>query len=335
MYAIELAAPRMDAFNRVTLPEPVPGRGEVLVRQRAASLNYLDLAVAAGQYPVPAFPLIPVADGAGEVVAVGDEVESLAPGDRVVAHAKPAWIGGPIRAAESHVMRGIGLPGSLAEYVVLPANALVPTPAHLDDAAAATLPIVATTAWNALRAGQVGPGSTVLLLGTGGVSVMALQLAKAAGARVLITSSSEQKLERARALGADHTINYRTTPDWDAQVLELTDGHGADLVVETGGAETFARSLNAAAYGGTLFTVGFLSGANAAVGLFPIIVKALRVLGNNTGSVADLRDAARAIAAARIQPVVDARFQLDDVAAAYAHMQAGRHFGKIAIVHPR
>ncbi|WP_292403839.1 zinc-binding dehydrogenase, partial [Mesorhizobium sp.] len=165
----------------------------------------------------------------------------------------------------------------------------------------------------------------------GGVSIFTLQLAKAAGATVVITSSSDDKLERAKALGADHLINYRTTPDWDAKVLELTDGIGADLIVETGGSATFARSINAAASGGTVFTIGFVTGTEATANLLPIIVKALKVVGNNTGSVSDLHDAARAIAAARIEPVIDTVYSQDQAAEAYAHMAAGgRHFGKLA-----
>ncbi|SJM30537.1 zinc-dependent alcohol dehydrogenase family protein [Mesorhizobium delmotii] len=331
MKAIELTAPRLDAFRAATVATPEPQRGEVLVRLRAASLNFVDVAVASGNYPGPSFPLIPVADGAGEIAALGEGVTKYAVGDRVIAHAKPRWIGGRPRPYEMTQMRGLTLPGSLAEYVALPANAVVPTPAHLSFEAAATLPIAATTAWNATRAADVGPGSVVVLLGTGGVSILTLQLAKAAGATVIITSSSDEKLERARALGADHLINYRTTPDWDGKVLKLTDDLGADLIVETGGSATFARAVNATAPGGTLFTIGFVTGAEAMVDLLPIIIKALRVVGNNTGSVSDLRDAARAIGAAGIEPVIDKVYSQDRAAEAYAHMAAGgRHFGKLA-----
>lgn len=334
MRAIQLTEPTLEAFHATTLPDPSPGHGEVLLRLRAASLNFVDIAVAAGNYPVSGFPLIPVADGAGEVVELGTGVTEVSVGDRVVPHAKPRWVGGPITEVVSTAMRGVTLPGSLAEYAVLPANALVPTPAHLNDVAASTLPIAATTAWNGLRAGQVRPGSIVLLLGTGGVSIFALQLAKAAGATVIITSSSDDKLERARELGADMTVNYKRTPDWDTEVLKLTDGRGVDLVIETGGADTFGRSLNVAACGATVFVIGFLSGVRASIDLLPIITKALNVQGKNTGTVADLRDAARAIAAQRIEPVVDRVFDIDDTAKAYAHVAAsGRHFGKVAIRH--
>lgn len=336
MRAIELSAPSLDALRAVTLPQPEPGPGEVLVRMRAASLNFVDLAVATGRYPVPSFPLIPVADGAGEVAMIGAGVTGFAVGERVIAHSKPLWVGGPARLETSRATRGVVLPGSLAEYVVLPASALVPTPAHLNDEAAATLPIAATTAWRGLRAANVRPGSVVALIGTGGVSVLALQLAKAAGATVVITSSSDEKLERARALGADYTINYRSTPAWDEAVREMTGGNGADLVIETGGTETFGRSINAAAAGGTVFVIGFVTGMTASADLFAIMTKELNVQGNTTGSVADLRDVTRAVAASKIVPVVDKTFPIGETPQAYAYLaQGGQHFGKIAIAHER
>ena len=334
MYAIELTAPSLSSFHRTSRPDPVPGPGQVLLRMRAASLNFIDIAVATGNYPADRFPLVPVCDGAGEVAALGPDVEGFTLGQRVIPHSKPLWVGGPIEAVNSRLMRGIALPGSVAEYVVLPATALVPTPPHLSDVEAATLPIAATTAWNALRAARVGPGSVVVLLGTGGVSIFALQLAKAAGATVILTSSSNEKLQRAQQLGADLTINYRSTPAWDKEVLALTQGRGADLVLETVGPQTFERSVNAVAYGGTLFVIGFVSGTRAEVDLLPIIIKALNVQGNNTGSVADLRDAARAIAASKVKPVIDRTFGLHETAQAYARLASGgQHFGKIAISH--
>ncbi|TAM50538.1 MAG: NAD(P)-dependent alcohol dehydrogenase [Paraburkholderia sp.] len=332
MHAVELSAPSLDAFRRVTLPQPEPGPGEALVAMRAASLNFVDLAVATGRYPVPRFPLIPVADGAGEVAAIGPGVTEFVVGQRVIAHSKPLWVGGPARAEISAATRGVVLPGSLVEYAVLPASALVPTPAHLTDEAAATLPIAATTAWRGLRTAGVRAGSVVALIGTGGVSVMALQLAKAVGATVIITSSSDEKLERAKALGADFTINYRRTPAWDEAVLEMTGGVGADLIVETGGTQTFGRSINAAALGATVFVIGFVTGTTAEADLFAIMRKELNVQGNTTGSVADLRDAARAVAASKMTPVIDRTFGIDETPQAYAYLaQGGQHFGKIAI----
>ncbi len=333
MRAVELTGPSLDAFRPATLPDPEAQAGEVLVHLRAASLNFLDIAVATGGFPVPGFPLVPVTDGSGEVVGVGEGVVGFAAGDRVTPHFMPAWASGAISLAAVAGLRGVNLPGSLAEYVSVPASSLARTPEHLSFAEAATLPIAATTAWNAMRVGQVRPGSTVLLLGTGGVSIFALQFAKTSGARVIMTSSSDEKLERARELGADETINYRATPDWDAEVLRLTDGAGAELVVETGGADTFARSLNAAAFGGSVFVVGILTGTRPAVDVLSIIGKGLRVQGNNTGSVADFRDAVRAVGVARITPVVDRTFGMDEAAQAYAHLAAGgRHFGKLVIV---
>ncbi|SMH61556.1 zinc-dependent alcohol dehydrogenase family protein [Azospirillum agricola] len=330
MRAYHLDAPRLDALRLVDVPQPRPGMGEVLVRLRAASLNYVDLAVATGAFPA-ALPLIPVADGAGEVMEIGPGVSGLTEGERVIPHFLPDWSAGPLPPLASRRMRGITMPGSLAECAVVPAAGLVPIPSHLSFAEAATLPIAATTAWRAVRTGAVRPGSTVLLLGTGGVSLFALQFAKASGARVIITSSSDAKLDRARALGADETINYAAVPDWDRQVLELTGGAGADLVVETGGAKTFARSLNAAAAEGTVFVIGFLSGGDLEASLFPIILKMLRVIGSNTGSVADLREAVRAIDATGLRPVVDRVHDFADATGAYETLSRGGHFGKIAI----
>lgn len=335
MKVIELSAPSLDALRRAERPDPQAGRGEVLLRMRAAALNYLDVAVATGAFPVQQFPLIPVADGAGEVVALGQDVEGLAVGDRVVPHFMPNWQGGEITPFNVAALRGVNLPGSLAEYVAVPASSVLRLPAHLDFVQGATLPIAATTAWNAVRSAALRPGSSVLLLGTGGVSLFALQFAKASGATVILASSSDEKLERARRLGADHLINYRATPAWDEEVLRLTQGRGVDLVVETVGHATWARSVNAAATGGTVFTVGFVSGTGVAIDLLPIIVKGLHIVGNNTGSVADLAEALRAIEAHRIEPVVDRVFDIHDVGGAYAELAAGgRHFGKIAISLP-
>lgn len=334
MHAIHLVEPSLTAFRSTVVPDPQPGPGEVLIRLRASTLNYVDVAIATERFPGASFPLIPVADGAGEVAALGQGVSEFAIGDRVVPHFMPNWRKGPMSQREIAAMRGITLPGSLAEYVAVPAASVVALPAHLDFVHGAALPIAATTAWNGIRSAPVRPGSTVVILGTGGVSIFALQFAKASGASVILVSSSEEKLERGRALGADHLINYRATPDWDQAVLGLTGGRGVDLVVETVGGANLGRSLNAAATGGAVFTVGFIAGAQSTIDMFSIITKALRIIGNSTGSVADLSDAVQAIAANRIVPVIDRRFGLADTAAAYTELAAGsRHFGKLAIVH--
>jgi len=333
MYAIQLVEPSLTAFRRTSLPDPQPGPGDVLIRLRAAALNYIDVAVATGRFPGATLPMVPVADGAGEIVALGADVTGVAPGDRVTPHFMPDWLDGPMRPERIAAMRGITLPGSLSEYVAVPARSVVRLPDHLDFAQGATLPIAATTAWNAVRSASVRPGSTVVILGTGGVSVFALQFAKASGATVILVSSSDEKLERGRALGADHLVNYRKTPDWDRVVLETTNGRGADLVVETVGDATFERSLHAAAMGGTVFTVGFLTGATTSVNLFSIIGKGLRVVGNSTGSVTDLAEAVRAIEANRIVPQVDRVVGIDEAAGAYEALANGTHFGKIAIAH--
>lgn len=332
MKAVELTAASLDAFRHAVLPDPQPGHGEILLRLRAAALNFVDVAIATGKFPGAVFPLIPVADGAGEVLALGEGVRDVVVGERVVPHFMPNWLDGAPNPHRVGALRGITLPGALAEYVVVPAASVVALPAHLDIIQGATLPIAATTAWRAVRSAQVCPGSMVLILGTGGVSLFALQFAKASGATVIVASSSDAKLERARALGADHLINYRAAPAWDEEVLAMTSGRGADLVVETVGGATLARSLNAAAMGGTVFTVGFLTGSVASIDMLPVIVKALRIVGNNTGSVNDLKEAVRAIDAHRIVPVVDRVFGIDEAPAAYARLaEGGQHFGKLAI----
>jgi NADPH:quinone reductase-like Zn-dependent oxidoreductase len=334
MNIIELTAPTLESFRHADAPIPEPGAGEALVRLHAATLNYIDLAIATGSFPGAAFPLIPVADGAGEVAALGAGVTGFKAGDRVIPHFMPHWQSGTIAADKVAAMRGISLPGSLAEYVAVPANSLVAIPEHLDFAQAAALPIAATTAWNAQRAAQVRPGSVVAILGTGGVSLFALQFAKAAGATVILTSSSEEKLAHGRELGADHLINYRATPQWEQQVMQITGGRGADLVVDTVGEATFAQALQAAAYAGTVFTVGFLTGSKPQLDLMPIIVKALKIVGNSTGSVADFAEAVQAIAANRLLPVIGNTYGMADVRQAYAQLANGvARSGKIVLVH--
>jgi len=332
MQIIELGAAGLDQFRPSQAPETELRPGEVRLGMRAASLNFIDLAVATGLYKAAVYPIVPVADGAGEVVEVGPEVTDLELGDRVAVHPKAAWIAGRGTAHQQRqMMRGVTLPGSLSEFAVVEAASVVKAPHHLSWEQIAALPICTTTAWNALKAGSIGPGSSVALLGTGGLSITALQLAKAAGARVIVTSSSDEKLAAARELGADATINYRLTPQWDEQVLKLTDGQGVDLVLETGGAATFARSLQAIRQGGTIFTVGFVTGSRAEVDLMDVIVKGARVVGNNTGSVADLTEATAIVEAHRITPLVAQVYELDELTNAYEALAGGGHFGKLAV----
>jgi NADPH:quinone reductase-like Zn-dependent oxidoreductase len=332
MKAIQLTQPSLDAFQTVRLDDPSAGPGEVLVRMKAASLNYIDVALAAGAYPGASYPVIPVADGAGEIVALGASVTGLAVGDRVAIHPKCAWAAGRPTAHRARIMRGVTAPGALRELASVSADTVVKLPDHLSWEQAAAIPITATTAWNALKAANIGPGNTVAVLGTGGSSVFTIQLAKARGATVIVTSSSDEKLERARGLGADHFINYRAQPHWDEAVRDITGGLGADLVLDTAGAQTIDRSLKAARHGGTVFTIGFLTGGAASIDLMLVIVNSLRVLGNNTGSAEDLAEAVAAIAAHRIEPVVDRVFALDSLRDAYEMLGGAKsHFGKLAI----
>ena len=331
MRAFHLTAPSLDALKRVDAPLPHPEPAEVLIRLHAASLNYLDLIVAIGRLGSGAYPLIPGTDGAGEIVEIGSAIEGWKVGDRVIPGLMVDWPSGPLTASAGRRLRGVTMPGSLAEYAAVPATSLVRIPEQLSYVEAATLPIAATTAWNAIVTGRVRPGSTVLLLGTGGVSLFALQFAKAAGARVIITSSSDEKLARARTLGADETINYRTRPAWDEEVLSTTDGQGVDLVVETIGAATFPRSLNAVAIAGTIFVVGFVGGMALTIPVLPINLKTISIVGNNTGSTANLADAVRAVVGTGIKPVIDRIFDFEGAVESYRFLESAAHLGKVAI----
>lgn len=310
-------------------PEPSPGHGEVVVAVRAVSLNYRDLVMVtrAGVQSVVA-----TSDGAGEIVAVGEGVEGWRVGDRVSANFFPRWLDGPFRARYHRHALGGTVDGMLAERVALAADALVRLPDGLSFEAAATLPCAALTAWNALFCQrQTRPGETVLVLGSGGVSVFALQLARAAGARVIATTSSADKAARLSALGADAVVNYTTSPDWDKEVLALTGGEGVDVVVEVGGAGTLAQSLNAAATGGMVSLIGVLTGTSGAVNPWPMVGKALHVVGIYVGSRTMFEDLLAAVAANGLEPVIDRTVPFDDAPDAYRHLQAQRHIGKVVI----
>jgi NADPH:quinone reductase-like Zn-dependent oxidoreductase len=323
----------LDQLGAAERPDPAPGPREALVRVRAASINYRDLLVVEGKYnPRMQLPRVPLSDGAGEIVAVGAEVDGWKAGDRVVLPFMPGWTEGPLTRAKAGSALGGDVDGMLRGLATFEANALLPVPAHLDFIQAATLPCAAVTAWNGLFvAGALTPGQTVLLQGTGGVSIFGLQLAKAAGARVIILSSSDAKLERARALGADETINYKAEPDWEKKVLALTGGEGVDVTLEVGGAGTLARTLKATRYGGRVSLIGVLSGSAGEVPIGPILHKMLQVDGIYVGSRAMFAEMDRFLSQKRIEPVIDRVFDFDASPEAFRYFQQGAHFGKVAI----
>jgi NADPH:quinone reductase-like Zn-dependent oxidoreductase len=334
MHAYRIFSGRNEkALERFELDVPTPTAREVLIRVRAVSLNYRDLMIERGDYPVSSEnPPIAGADGAGDVVAVGGEVTRFRVGDRVAGIYFANWIDGEPTPEKLALVPGASMDGMLAEEVVVHEDFLVAVPPHLSFNEAATLPCAGVTAWNAIFVeGRVRPGNTVLLLGTGGVSIWGLQLAKAAGLRTIITSSSDDKLRRARALGADEIINYRTQPEWQNEVLRLTQGRGVDLAIEVGGHGTLNRSVAATRVGGTVALVGGVSGFAAELQIPPLLVGAKRVTGIGVGSRVMFDDLNRFMAAAGIRPVIDRVFGFDQAREAYAYLRGAGHFGKIVI----
>jgi NADPH:quinone reductase-like Zn-dependent oxidoreductase len=333
MKAIELQnAFGIDNLNVTERPDPKPGPFQVVVRMKAWSLNYRDLLVVKGLYnPKFRFPVLPLSDGAGEIAAIGAGVTRVKVGDRVAGCFMPGWVSGELTEAKQKTSLGAGTDGLLAEYALLPEDGVVHFPAHLSFEEAATLPCAAVTAWNALvETGGLKPGETVLTQGTGGVSLFALQFARLAGARTLITSSSDEKLARARLLGAADGINYKAVPDWDKKVRELTGDMGVDHVVELGGAGTLSRSFKAVRMSGHIALIGVLSGGGE-TNPMPILMKKVRVQGIYVGSRDMFEAMNRAIALHQLKPVVDRVFPFADVRAALRHMESASHFGKICI----
>ena len=332
MRAYEIVAETgVDALALNQRPSPQPAAGQILVRVCAASINYRDLSIV--ENPAAraiAYPRIPNSDGAGEVIAVGVGVTRFAPGDRVAGCFFQDWSDGRISAAAMASAMGGAIDGMLAEEVVLNERGAVAVPEHLSFAEAATLPCAGLTAWNCLvEQGGLTAGKTALFLGTGGVSIFGLQIAKMLGARAIITSSSDEKLQRAARLGADELINYRATPDWQARVLELTDGVGVDVTIETGGGGTLAKTIECTRIGGTISLIGVLTGGT--INPTSVMAKSIRLQGVYVGSRRMFEDMNRAFSMNQIHPVIDQQFEFDDARAAFHAMRAAGHFGKLVV----
>jgi NADPH:quinone reductase-like Zn-dependent oxidoreductase len=333
MKAYELRQFGIENLILVERDEPRPGANEVVVGFRAASLNYRDLMFVKGAYnPKARLPAVPFSDGAGEVVAVGEAVKKWKIGDRVCPIFTQAWIEGPLSIEKRRTTLGAGdVDGVLCERGAFDENGLVEIPGHLSFEEAATLPCAAVTAWNALVvSGGLKAGDTVLTLGTGGVSIFALQFAKMHGARVIATSSSDSKLEKARELGADEIVNYTKTPEWDKEVLRLTNRIGVDHVVEVGGAGTLPKSLNSVRIGGHVSVIGVLGGSG---GFDPrsVLMKAVRMQGLLVGSRQMFEEMNKAIEWSRLKPVIDRMFGFNEAPDALKYMESGAHFGKIVV----
>lgn len=322
----------LDGLSIDERPEPTPAPRQVLIKVKAVSLNDRDLLILKGLYPGVTRPVVPVSDGMGEVVALGEGVTRVKVGDRVIGTFFQRWIDGPTSLAKRDVALGGTCDGLLAEYALLDAEGLVLAPDHLSDEEASCLPCAGVTAWRGLTGGAgFLPGETVLVQGTGGVSLFAAQFAKAAGGRVIITSSSDEKLDKARTLGADAGINYRTIPDWDMRVLELTGGVGVDRVIEVGGAGTLARSINAVRDEGQISLIGVLAGWAQEVGVAPLIAKNVHIQGFTVGSRAAFEDMNQAITVSKVRPIIDRTFTFSEARNALAYLESGGHFGKIVI----
>ena len=315
----------------VDRPKPAPGPGEVLIRVRATSLNYRDiLTVRSAIGPSVKPGLIPLSDGAGEVAEVGEGVTRVRLGDRVAGIFTPSWISG--RSGGGEALGGGRTDGMLREFALLHESAVVHFPEHLSYEEAATLPCAGVTAWNALvPVGHVAAGETVVVQGTGGVSIFGLQFARLSGARVIATTGTEAKEARLRELGAAEVINYKTTPEWDKRVLELTGGEGADHILDVGGAGTMVRALQAVRAGGFITVIGLLTGMGGEINPLGILFRAAHVVGIRVGSREMFEDMNRAISRNRMRPIIDRVFQFEEAPAALDYLASGKHFGKVCI----
>jgi NADPH:quinone reductase-like Zn-dependent oxidoreductase len=321
----------LDSLKVVECDQPEPAAGQILVRIRASSLNYHDYAVVTGMMPADD-GRIPMSDGAGEVVAVGEGVTAFSLGDKVMSTFFPDWPAGPVSAERTLGIPGDHIDGFAAEYVCMPVSAFTRMPEGYSFEEAATLPCAALTAWRALFVeNDIRSGTTVLTLGTGGVSIFAVQMAKAVGARVISTSSSDAKLGKLTDLGADHVINYRETPEWGARVLELTDGRGVDEVVEVGGPGTLPQSITAVRVGGHITLIGVLTGWGGEVPTFEAMWKNVTISGITVGSHDDQKNMTRALEMASFRPVIDSRFPLENIVEAFKLQESQKHFGKICL----
>jgi NADPH:quinone reductase-like Zn-dependent oxidoreductase len=332
MKAYEIQSFGMEGLAIVDRPEPVPGANQVLIKMHAWSLNYRDLMTVTGRYnPRMKLPQIPLSDGAGEVVAVGSDVRSAKAGDRVANTFFEHWVSGESTDEKAKTALGAGRDGVLSEYVLLHEDGVIPIPEHLTYAEAATLPCAALTAWNGLVAqGKVKAGDTILTLGTGGVSIFALQFSLLNGCRVIITSGSNEKLARAKQLGASHTINYKETPNWSKEVRQLTGGRGVDHVVEVGGTGTFNQSIASVRRGGHISLIGVLAQGGDA-NILPILMNNIRVQGIFVGSREMFFSMNSAITLHRLHPVIDRTFGFEEVQDAFKWMEGGKHCGKIVV----
>lgn len=325
----------LDYLKETDLPVPSPGPGQVLIRMKAVSLNARDMGVIDGFYePGRTAPLIPVSDGVGEVIALGDHASKFRIGERVSGIFAQSWTTGEPTQENWISTLGSPLDGMLAEYVVLPEEGLVRVPEHLTDEEAAALACAGVTAWHAIsEEGRLKAGDTVVVQGTGGVSLFALQFAKLLGAKVIVTSSSDEKLERAKEIGADYGINYATTPEWDQAVLDYTQGQGADHIVDLGGAATLNRSLSALKVGGQISIVGILTGAGVEnFNLIPAIIRKAKLQAINVGSREMFERMNLAIERHALRPVIDKSFPFAQSLDAFRYMAKGSSFGKVSIV---